>query len=287
MPTRRNFLKSGAALLAAGLAADAAIFEPDYPRLVRVDMPLQRLPEAWNGLRIVQLSDFHYDPVFSVHPIRKAVEIVQSLKPDLVMLTGDFITDTTYSRKLISDKRTGLDVQLCAELLGSLQSRLGSYAILGNHDVRFNANIVIEALESLGIRVLRNSALALEQNNSRLWLTGIDDALEGAPDLVKIFKSLPKDELTIMLAHEPDFALETAKYNVDLQLSGHSHGGQIRIPLIGALYLPELAHTYPRGFYEIGNMKLYTNVGLGTITVPFRFDCPPEITLFTLGKTSN
>ena len=247
-------------------------------------MPLARLPEAWNGLRIAQLSDFHYDPVFSVHPIRRAVEIVQNLKPDLIFFTGDFITDTTYSKQIVSDKRTALNIELCAQLLGGLRSRLGSYAILGNHDVKFNSKAVINALESHGIRVFENSALPLEQNNSRLWLTGIDDALEGRPDLEKIFKSVPKDEPTIMLAHEPDFALQTAKYNVDLQLSGHSHGGQIRIPLIGAAYLPELAHKYPRGLYQVGNMKLYTNVGLGTITVPFRFHCPPEITLFTLGK---
>jgi uncharacterized protein len=273
--------------VAASLAADAAIFEPDYPRLVRVDMPLARLPEAWNGLRIVQLSDFHYDPLFSVHPIRKAVEIVQGLKPDLIFFTGDFITDTSYSRKIVSGKRTGLDVELCAQLLGGLQSRLGSYAILGNHDVRFNSKAVMEALESHGVRVLQNSAWALEQDNSRLWLAGVDDALEGQPDLEKAFKSVPKDELTILLAHEPDFALETVKYGTDLQLSGHSHGGQIRIPLIGAPYLPDLAHKYPRGLYQVGNMKLYTNVGLGTITVPFRFDCPPEITLFTLKKATN
>ncbi len=270
--------------MAAGLAADAAIFEPDYPRLVRVDMPLARLPEAWNGLRIVQLSDFHYDPLFSVHPIRKAVEIVQGLKPDLIVFTGDFITETRYSEFLVSWRKQSYYAQECAELLGRIQCRLGSIAILGNHDVAHGADIIVDLLQNNGIKVLRNSAFPLEESGSRLWLAGVDDALEGQPDLKKTFNGIPENEAVILLAHEPDFALESSNQNVDLQLSGHSHGGQIRIPLIGAPYLPDLGKQFPKGLYQVGKMKLYTNVGLGTITVPFRFDCPPEITLFTLRK---
>lgn len=282
MPTRRTFLKSGAALVVAGLAADAAIFEPDYPRVVHVDMPLARLPEAWNGLRIAQLSDFHYDPLFSVHPIRKAVELVQNLKPDLVVLTGDFITETRYSEFLVSWRKQSYYAQECAELLGRIKCRLGNVAILGNHDVAHGAEIITDFLQTCGIKVLRNSSISFEQNGSRLWLAGTDDALEGQPDLKKTFNGIPQNEVVVLLAHEPDFALEASKQNVDLQLSGHSHGGQIRIPLLGAPYLPDLGKQFPKGFYQVGNMKLYTNVGLGTITVPFRFDCPPEITLFTL-----
>ncbi len=282
MATRRTFLKSGAALLTAGLAGDAAAWEPDYPRVTRLDVPLKRLSPAWNGLRIVQLSDFHYDPYFSVTPIRHAVEIVGKLQPDLIVLTGDFITETHDSRWVFSYTQRTEYVRLCAALLGRMHSRLGSFAIMGNHDVKFGAGTVIESLQSNGIKVLRNSSLPLEENGSRLWLAGVDDVLEGKPDLDLSLQQIPNGEPVILLAHEPDYVLESARSDVDLQLSGHSHGGQIRIPLLGAPYLPELGRKFPMGSYQIRDTRLYTNVGLGTITIPFRFNCRAEITEFTL-----
>jgi uncharacterized protein len=269
-------------LLTVGVAGDAALWEPNHPRLVRVELSFKRLPSAWNGLRIIQLSDFHYDPYFSVTPIRKAVEIVNALKPDLIALTGDFITETRYSEMFVSWRQQSYYAQKCAELLGHLQSRLRSFAILGNHDVAHGADIVIGFLEASGIKVLRNSSVSFAQNGARFWLAGVDDVLEGQPDLKKSLSGIPADEAVILLAHEPDFALDASQFAIDLQLSGHSHGGQIRVPFVGPIYLPDLAHKFPKGFYRVGNMQLYTNVGLGTITVPMRFDCPPEITLFTL-----
>lgn len=286
MATRRTFLKSGASLLIAGLVGDAGGWEPDYPRVTRLDVPLKRLSPAWNGLRIVQLSDFHYDPYFSVTPIRHAVEIVEKLQPDLIVLTGDFITETQDSRWVFSHTQKTEYVRLCAELLGRMRSRLGSFAIMGNHDVKFGANAVIESLQSNGIHVLRNSSLPLDQYGSRLWLAGVDDVLEGKPDLDKSLQQIPNGEPVILLAHEPDYVLEAARSGVDLQLSGHSHGGQIRIPLLGAPYLPELGRKFPMGSYQIRETRLYTNVGLGTITIPFRFDCRAEITEFTLRSSS-
>jgi hypothetical protein len=270
------------ALFATGIGADAAIFEPNRPRLIQLTLSLKRLPQAWDGVRIVQLSDFHYDPYFSVAPIRKAVEIVERLQPDLIVLTGDFITDTPASRKVVNKKQQNADIEACAQLLGRLRCRLGSIAILGNHDVSFGADVVIESLRARGINVLRNSSQAFELNGSRLWFAGVDDVLEGNADLEKSLHGIPQDEAVVLLAHEPDFALQSSKLGIDLQLSGHSHGGQIRIPFLGAPCLPELAHLYPKGFYQVGQTQLYTNVGLGTITLPLRFDCPPEITLITL-----
>src|SRR5262249_34591136 len=117
---------------------------------------------------------------------------------------------------------------------------------------------------------------------SRLWLAGVDDVIEGKPDMDRTLRGIPGNEAVILLAHEPDFADQVVQYPVDLQLSGHSHGGQVRIPLIGAPYLPELGRKYPWGLRRIGRLTLYTNVGIGTIRVPFRWNCPPEITLITL-----
>jgi predicted MPP superfamily phosphohydrolase len=122
----------------------------------------------------------------------------------------------------------------------------------------------------------------IETAGARLWLSGVDDVLVGKPDLDRALQGIPRNEPVVLLAHEPDFADQAAKYPVDLQLSGHSHGGQIRLPVVGAVFLPDLARKYPWGLRKIGALTLYTNVGLGTIRIPARLNCPPEVTLFTL-----
>jgi hypothetical protein len=134
--------------------------------------------------------------------------------------------------------------------------------------------------------VLANRAVPLERGKDRIWLAGVDDVLKGRPDLAMALAGIPASECTILLAHEPDFADEASVMAVDLQLSGHSHGGQIWLPGLGAPWLPPLARRYPRGLYKIRETTLYTNVGLGTIHAPVRLNCPPEITLITLRSKS-
>jgi uncharacterized protein len=130
--------------------------------------------------------------------------------------------------------------------------------------------------------MLRNRAVALERERSRIWMVGLEDVLYGDQDLGLAMKHIPAGETSIALVHEPDYADEVSRSPVDLQLSGHSHGGQIRLPLAMPLYLPAMARKYPIGLYSVGGMKLYTNAGLGTIRLPIRLFAPPEITLFTL-----
>jgi predicted MPP superfamily phosphohydrolase len=156
------------------------------------------------------------------------------------------------------------------------------YAIMGNHDATAYPELIVAALESHQIPVLKNRSVPLERSGRRIWLAGIDDVLKGSPDLAATLAAIPPGETTILLAHEPDFADQAARHAVDLQFSGHSHGGQIWIPGIGAPWLPEKAHKYPRGLYQVGGLTLYTNFGIGTIRVPIRINCPPEVTLFTL-----
>jgi predicted MPP superfamily phosphohydrolase len=155
------------------------------------------------------------------------------------------------------------------------------FAVLGNHDVNSDHRWITEIIEAHDIPVLRNRAVPIENGNARLWLAGLDDVLEGSPDLGATLREVP-NETIILLAHEPDFADEAARYPVDLQLSGHSHGGQVWLPGIGAPWLPPLGREYPRGLRRIGNLTLYTNIGLGTIRLPVRLNCPPEITILTL-----
>jgi len=278
--TRRKFLTTsivGAGVLALGV--DAVIREPNHPKLTRVEIPLARLPAAFDGFTIAQLSDFHYDPIFSAVPIRAAIEIVNGLHPDLVVLTGDFVTASAFAD--IPDRNSARAAAPCAQVLSGLRSRLGSLAVLGNHDVGTDPGFVTEVLQSHGIPVLRNRPQVLEQGGARLWFCGVD-SLEGQPRIDLGLRGIPSDEAVIVLVHEPDFADEAARHPVDLQLSGHSHGGQIWLPGIGAPWLPRYARKYPRGQYRVGSLPLYTNIGLGTITVAVRLNCTPEVTLVTL-----
>jgi len=285
---RRNFLKAGAAVIATtalamegrAIATEVAADTND-PRLVSVEIPLTRLPRVWDGLTIVQLSDFHYDDVSAV-PIRKAIPMVQGLRPDLIVLTGDFVTIPLLFKIFHNSRQAARVAEPCAVLLSQLSAPLGVFAVLGNHDVLTDPQFIIESLQANGMQVLRNRSVALERQGKRLWLAGLDDALNGDADLEVTMRGVPREEAAVLLVHEPDYVRRVARYAVDLQLSGHSHGGQIVIPLLGTPYLPAMARRYPRGLYRIGPLTLYTNVGLGTVYLPARWHCPPEITVIKL-----
>jgi predicted MPP superfamily phosphohydrolase len=225
------------------------------------------------------LSDLHYDPHFSAVPIARAVDLINGLKPDLIVVTGDFVT-APFAASRSSATQAAKMIEPCAQLLGPMQAPLGVYACLGNHDVATDEAHIAAVLESGGISVLRNRSIPLERNGARLWLGGLNDVLEGKYDLKQALKGVPKPEPVVMLVHEPDYAGYVK--DVDLQLSGHSHGGQIRFPILGAPVLPVMGRRYPQGLRRIGPLTLYTNVGIGTIWLPMRLNCPPEVTLITL-----
>jgi predicted MPP superfamily phosphohydrolase len=264
------------------VATDGVLIEPNQPKLVRLEIPLPRCPQAFDGMTILQLSDIHYDHHFSVVPLRRALTMVRDLRPDLIVITGDFITIPPFNDYFHNAKPAAAAIDPCAQLLRELHAPLGVFAILGNHDVDSDPQRIIAALHSANIPVLRNDSVPLERFSARLWLAGVDDLGSGKPDMNATLKSVPKEEAVVLLSHEPDYADEVARYPVDLQLSGHSHGGQIRLPFLGAPWLPDGAKKYPWGIRTIGPLTLYTNAGLGTIRVPVRLNCPPEITLFTL-----
>jgi uncharacterized protein len=276
--TRRQFFFSAAALGALALAGDGILFEPNLPRIVRREFPLARLPERMDGFTIALLSDFHYDPYFSVHPIRAAIALVNQLHPDLIVLTGDFVSVPNFG----DSEKGALAAEPCAQLLRNLNAPYGLWAVLGNHDTDTDPQYVAQALEAQHINVMINESQAIERDGARFWLSGLNDAFSHDVDVPKTLHIVPSGEAVVMLVHEPDFADVVSRYPVDLQLSGHSHGGQIRIPFLPPFYLPSMARKYYLGTYHIGALTLYTNPGLGTIEVPVRFDCPPEITLVTL-----
>jgi len=267
------------------LAADSVLLAPNFPRVVRQEIALPRWPSRLDGFTIAQLSDFHYDPYFSAHPLKAAIPMVNALHPDLVVLTGDFVSQPYFAEDFgPSAVAAAAAAEPCSKLLRQIQSPRGLWAVLGNHDVYTDAARVTRALRAEGISVLRNQSVAIEKDGARFWLSGVDDVMLGAADVPTTLASIPAGEATVMLAHEPDFADKVAHYPVDLQLSGHSHGGQVRFPFLPPLYLPNLAKKYIWGLFRIGNLMLYTNPGLGTVNIPVRLNCPPEITLFTLRR---
>jgi uncharacterized protein len=283
--TRRKFLGqalAGTGFLAAVAACDVLFVEPRTVVAEHVNIELARLPAAFHGFRIAQISDIHFGPYMGRAGVQRAVDIATKFQPDLVVLTGDFVSHPFHRP---NGRQGALYAEPCADVLAAMKN-VPKIAILGNHDHWTDPNFVEGALKDRGITVLRNAAVPFERGKSRLWISGVDDVLVRVANLSGALQTVPREEVTVLLAHEPDFADEAARFPVDLQLSGHSHGGQVRLPGIGALILPSLARKYPIGLNRLGNLQVYTNRGLGVINPPVRFHCPPEVTFVTLMQPS-
>ena len=272
--TRRSFLKLSA-VAAGGFALYAGEVARHELSVEQHTLHLPRLPHAFRGMRVVQISDFHYAEFSEGWFVREVVDQVNRLKPDMVVLTGDFVSygplPKSYARRHAGP---------CAEILSKIECPL-RYAIMGNHDCMVGEHYVIGPLKETGISVLLNEAVPLEREGQRLWLAGLDsaDQRKSHPE-----QAIPRagGEPIIVLAHEPDILPEIAKYKADLMLSGHTHGGQVRLPFLGAVVLPPLGKKYPEGLFRYGETQLYVNRGIGTVGMPFRLNCPPEITVLTL-----
>ncbi len=282
--SRRRLLKGGL-LGAAGLALYSGEVARHWIEVSRIDIHLRSLPAAFDGLRIAQLSDIHLDEYTEPFFLRRAIEEINRLQPDLVLLTGDFVSDGPLGREFAF----GAAWQ-CANILREVTCR-ELYGILGNHDVRVGRRWISKALTTNGITMLTNANRPIERGGSRMWLAGLDDPVEGHPDPEKaIPPSIRKvpNEPVILMCHAPDYADDLLEHPagqaVDLMVSGHTHGGQVRLPLVGALSLPTLGEKYVEGRFRLGEMQLYVNRGIGTVGVPFRLNCPPEITLMTLRR---
>jgi predicted MPP superfamily phosphohydrolase len=276
--TRRTFLKAGV-FAAGGLALYAGEIERHWIDVQHVDIRLGNLPEAFRGFRIAHMADFHYGEYSEPTFIRSVVRRVNALRPDLIALTGDFISAGPMVRRISVDF-----AYHCADLLGKLECPR-KFASMGNHDVLVSRIGVTDALESRGIPVLHNHAIPIEKDGARLWLAGVADTIVGTDADLSAAIPLGRQagsEPLILMAHEPDYADEVVGSGVDLMLSGHTHGGQVRIPFMPLMNLPPMGKKYVEGHFSLSGLQLYVTRGIGTVGVPFRFRCPPEITLITL-----
>jgi predicted MPP superfamily phosphohydrolase len=273
--TRRSFLGLSAASV-AGLGLYAGEISRHELSIEQHTIQLTRLPDAFRGMRIVQVSDFHYAEYTEAFFLRDMVRTINRLRPDMVLLTGDFITFSPLPRSFALRH-----APVCAEILSGIECPL-RYASLGNHDYIVGATEIAGTLREHGIPVLMNSAVALERGGQRVWLAGLGSACTGDADAATAIPRDAAQEAVIVLAHEPDILPDIARYNVDLMLSGHTHGGQVRIPFLPPIHLPDFGQKYVEGLFRLGPTQLYVNRGIGAVGLPFRFRCPPEITVLTL-----
>ncbi len=235
-------------------------------------LALPRLDPAFNGYRLVQISDLHVDQWTSVERLESIVENVNRQHPDLVAITGDFIT---HNPDMYAGELT--------DMLRAIKSKDGVYAILGNHDHTSKPQAVHEIIQRSGLQDATNCVYTLKRGTAGLHIAGVDDYMRHKDRLDLVLQQLPETGAAILLAHEPDFAdISAPTGRFDLQLSGHSHGGQIRLPFLGTIFLPKDAKKYPSGMYRLGNMILYTNRGLGAVHLHLRYHSRPEIIVFSL-----
>jgi len=231
---------------------------------------IRNLPDLFGGLRIVQLTDIHHGLYFPATALSVAIELTNKLNPDIIALTGDFVT------------RSRNYIEPVAEMLGGLRAREGVFAVLGNHDFRVDADEIAGALDHNGIEVLRNRHLTLRRRGQKICLAGIDDFLYGA-DLPRAMRGVPQDTPTLLLSHNPGIIEDAAALGINLVLSGHTHGGQVRLPLVGCVYgRSDEKMRFKRGRDWLGGTQIYVSRGLGTVVLPVRYGCPSEIPHFVL-----
>jgi predicted MPP superfamily phosphohydrolase len=250
--------------------------KPDWVELKHIRLALPRLAPEFHGYRIAQISDLHTDTSLTHAHLDHIVELINHQQPDMVAITGDFVSH--HALPYIEDLRA---------TLSQLRPRDGTVAILGNHDYWAEVDLIRQMLVDSGMIDLNNAVHTLQRGEATLHIAGVDDFWENQSRLDHVLAQLPESGAAILLAHEPDFAdISAATGRFDLQLSGHSHGGQVILPFLKPLFAPPYGLKYPVGRYQVGTMWLYTNRGLGEASIRVRVNCRPEISIFTLEAES-
>jgi hypothetical protein len=280
--SRRDFLKLlgvsglGVMVSAAGYSI-LAQNEADWLDVSHVRLVLPRLPGKFSGVRIVQVSDFHLGSWMNGKRLQQVFDVLKELKPDVVTITGDIVLGSRHESTLPQQ----LDEMEVA--LKDLSRSCPVLSVMGNHEYWYNTSSVTRMLRRGRVQSLVNDVVSVHAGTEELYFAGIDDLIAGQPNLDELLSKLPAEGCVILLSHEPDFADKSAATGrFDLQISGHSHGGQVNLPLIGPPVLPELGRKYPSGLYRVGSMYQYTNRGVGMTPPNVRINCPAEITVFTL-----
>jgi uncharacterized protein len=262
----------GAVSLGAVEAYHSRYVNPYSPRLERVSIPIPAGHEGLAGVRIGFVTDTHVGPFISPDDLARATALIAAERPDLLLFGGDYVSE--------SPRYAGGAAEVLRELVD--ETPLGAYAVLGNHDLNVSAAKVTAALEGVGIGVLRNAAAPVAIGSDTLWIAGIDETVLGDPSPPETFDQVPVGAAALALWHEPQFAEQAAAQGAFAQLSGHTHGGQIRLPGVGPVGLPVHGKRYVMGLNVADGMPIYTSRGVGVYRPPMRFNCPPEVTIVSL-----
>jgi len=281
--SRRSFLKRtlGFFLTTFGLGAGGYYYareiEPKRLDITYHKIHHKSIPQSFNDFTIVQFSDTHLGFQYDLNQLKTLVRKINQLQPDVIFFTGD----------LMDEPNNYTEANQIVPILQELHAPFGKFAVYGNHDHGgYGLDLYKIIMEQANFTVLLNNSKELKLHDaSSIYVIGIDDPMLGRPDMNQSVDGIPAHSYKILLSHAPDLADDAASSNIHLQLSGHSHGGQIKIPFIGALVKPLYAKKYHEGFYQVGDsspLTLYVNRGIGTTRLPFRFLSPPELTVFTL-----
>ncbi|MCP4678687.1 MAG: metallophosphoesterase [Deltaproteobacteria bacterium] len=271
--SRRKFLKRAIfGVLGIGAATLGYTFlEAKWCRVVRETIRIPHLPKAFRGFKVALLSDIHHGPFVPLFYVRHVVDMTNELEPDTVMLCGDYV------------HRSSEYIEPCIGALGGLKSRHGSFAVLGNHDHWEDATRTRKELRKNNIEDLTNRGVWLARGDSRIRVCGVGDYWEDTQDLNAALGDAGVDDSTILMSHNPDYVDEITDKRVGLVLSGHTHGGQVVFPFVGAPLIPSrYGDKYLRGLVRTKSTQIYVTRGVGTITPPVRFRCRPEVVLITL-----
>jgi len=253
----------------AGLAAEG-LREPTALDITRPVLPVKGLPDAFDGFRIAFLADIHYGPNTDRAFIERTVSAANSAKPDLILLGGDYV----YSKKDY--------VAPCAECVKKLNAPHGVFFVLGNHDHWQGSWPIRKAMRGVALELVNKGAW-LRRGAARIMLAGVDDLWTGSPQTRPFMDYLGPKEVCLLVSHNPEYAEEIADERIRLVLAGHTHGGQVYIPGIGAPILPtRLGQKYRAGLVRAPKTQVYVSRGIGTLPPKFRFCCRPELTIVTI-----
>ncbi|WP_240613580.1 metallophosphoesterase [Pueribacillus theae] len=261
--------------LSSSLYFYSRFIEPRRLTVQEIPIISGKIPLAFNHFKIVQFSDTHLCSFYEIGRLEELASQINQLKPDIVVFTGDLIDNPFTYRK--ADE--------IPSILKNIRAPFGKYAIYGNHDHGGNGTFLYRILmEHSGFRLLINNTVKIKKENEHIGIAGIDDVVFNRHHLEQALGHLSPRHFNILLAHEPDIAELASRYPVDLQISGHSHGGQIKLPFFGAVVTPKFGRKYVEGLYKVGNsdMVVYVNRGIGMTRMPLRFLSSPELTVFTL-----
>jgi len=248
------------------------------------DIENPNIPEGFHGVKILQFSDTHFGPNFPHKQQQILVDKINKLKPDIVVFTGDLIDK--FGEYVV-------EREYSQTILKQIRAPLGKYAVFGNHDRGGGGGHLYEQyMEKAGFTVLNNEMKRIKvANGDYITISGLDDFLLGKPKVKPTLQHLRTEDFNLLLVHEPDAVDQIVEYPVDLQLSGHSHGGQVQLPFIGSIITTSLANKYVEGLYSLEGkskpLQLYVNRGIGTTRMPVRFLSKPELSVFSLKRTSS